>query len=181
MRVIGVTGMQGAGKSILCSIATQRGIPVIEMGELVLEEMRSKGIAITNESIRNYATELRERHGRDYVAEKAIRRISKIRAGAVVVSGVRGYAEVKRFRQEYGSGFTLVAFFAPQKTRFERVLKRSREGDPADWNEFAWREEKELALGIAEATALADYIIINTGTVEAAKKDATKLLKKLIC
>lgn len=180
MRVIGVTGMQGAGKSILCGVAAERGIPVVEMGELVLEEMRGKGIAITNEAIRNYATGLREKHGGDYVAKKAAERIGSAKASAVVVCGVRGYAEVKRFRQEYGSGFTLVAFFAPQKTRFERVLKRGREGDPADWNEFAWREEKELALGIAEATALADCMIINAGLKKRAEGEAKRLLKELI-
>jgi dephospho-CoA kinase len=180
MRVIGVTGMQGAGKSILCGVAAERGIPVVEMGELVLKEMRGKGIAITNESIRNYATELREKHGRDYVARKAAERIGSAKASAVVVCGVRGYAEVQRFRQEYGSGFALVAFFAPQKTRFERVLKRGREGDPKDWQEFAWREEKELALGIAEATALADYMIMNTSSRKQAEVEAKRLLDELL-
>ncbi len=58
----------------------------------------------------------------DFLAQLAIRNIS----GNAIISGIRGTAEVSRFRQQYGPNFILLVVEAPLQTRYERARKRNR-------------------------------------------------------
>ena len=66
--IVCITGMPGSGKSVAADIMKKRGFKVLEMGNVVREMMRKKGIKITNKSIREFALRLREEGGRTAVA-----------------------------------------------------------------------------------------------------------------
>jgi dephospho-CoA kinase len=180
MLVIGVAGMRAAGKSIVNEVAKEMGVNSVEMRSIVVEMMREKGIEITNRSLREFADELRKKEGYDVVARKMIERIKGMQEEALVVNGIRGYEELKRFKEAFGSDFMLIGVFAPQKMRFERVMKRSLPEDPKSWEDFVWADEKELGWGVADSFAFSDYIIENTGSKEGMREEAGKLLKNLL-
>jgi dephospho-CoA kinase len=180
MLVIGVAGMRAAGKSIINEVAKEMGINSVEMRSIVVEMMKEKGIEITNRSLREFADNLRKKEGYDIVARKMIEGINGMHEKALVVNGIRGYDELKRFRETFGSNFVLVGVFAPQKTRFDRVIKRNLPEDPKSWDEFVWADEKELSWGVADSLAFSDYMVINTGSKEEMKEQAGKLLKNFL-
>jgi dephospho-CoA kinase len=180
MIVIGVAGMRAAGKSIVNEVAKEFGVDSLEMRSVVVEMMRGKGIEINNRSLREFADELRKKEGYDVVARRIIERIKKMKDKAIVVNGIRGYEELKRFKEAFGDNFILMGIFAPQKMRFERVIKRNLPEDPKSWEEFVWADEKELGWGTADSFAFSDYMIVNTGTKQKIRGAVRELLKKLL-
>jgi dephospho-CoA kinase len=180
MIVIGVAGMRAAGKSIVNESARELGVNSMEMRSIVVEMMREKGIEITNRSLREFADELRKKEGYDIVARKTIERVKDMKGRAVVVNGIRGYEELKRFREAFGDNFILIGIFAPQKMRFDRVMKRNLSEDPKSWEEFVWADEKELDWGVADSFAFSNYMIVNTGSKEETGNNIKVLLKKVL-
>jgi len=180
MIVIGVAGMRAAGKSIVNEVAKELGVNSMEMRSIVVEMMREKKIEINNRTLREFADELRKKEGYDVVARKTIERIRSMRDKTLVVNGIRGYEELKRFKEVFGDNFVLIGVFAPQKMRFDRVMKRNLPEDPKNWVEFVWADEKELGWGVADSFAFSDYMIVNTGAKEKMREEVKALLKRLL-
>lgn len=180
MLIIGVAGMRAAGKSTVNEVAKEFGVNSIEMRSVVVEMMKERGIEITNRSLREFAGELRKKEGYDVVAREMIRRIKKLKDKALVVNGVRGYEELKRFKEAFGDKFVLIGVFAPQMVRFERVMRRNLPEDPKSWEDFVWADEKELGWGTADSFAFSDYMIVNTGTKEEMRQEVRELLGKFL-
>lgn len=180
MIVIGVAGMRAAGKSIVNEVAKEFGVNSVEMRSVVVEMMRERGVEINNRSLREFADELRKKEGYDVVARKMIDRIKGMDEKALVVNGIRGYEEVKRFKEAFGDNFVLIGVFAPQKMRFERVMRRNLPEDPKSWEEFVWADEKELGWGTADSFAFSDYMVVNTETKERMRRQVREILKKIL-
>ncbi|HLG37065.1 MAG TPA: dephospho-CoA kinase, partial [Nitrososphaera sp.] len=75
----------------------------------------------------------------------------------------------------------LLAIHASQNTRFEHLLDRSRSDVPANSDEFAGRDKRELSVGISEAIALADETLSNNDlTLDQLKQHAYNIVKDWI-
>ncbi len=177
--LICITGMPGSGKSIVVAAARDLGLPVVSMGDIVREETFKRYGVITPELLRNVTRLLREEHGSTVVAERTVERIEKLDPGdVVVVDGVRSLDELEVFRKKYE--VVVVAVHASPKTRFERIRRRSRPGDPKEWSEFVKRDLLELSLGLGNVIALADYMIVNEAGIDEAYKRAREILEGLV-
>lgn len=181
-RILVVTGMPLAGKSIFCKVLKEKGVPVITMSHIVKEEMRSKGIKITNRSLREYPTDLRKKHGMDIVARKCKELVDNVlnKNNLIVINGARGSEEIEFFRKQYNGSITIIAIIASQKVRFERFRSRSREDDAKEWEEFIFRDNEELKWGVGNMIVRADYEIINEGTLEELKNKSEQPLKEIM-
>jgi dephospho-CoA kinase len=180
MKIITLTGMPGAGKDEVKKLILKiKDMPVFVMSSVVLDDMKKKGLPMTNEGIRNYATELRRKYGYDIVARKCAPMIDKIDADVVLIDGTRGPAEVDFFKARYGNDFHLIAVYASPKTRFERTKERGREGDAKKWEEFVFRDKKELTWGLGDVIAVADYVIVNEGTLKALESQVKHIMKQI--
>jgi dephospho-CoA kinase len=180
MIVIGVAGMRAAGKSIVNEVAKELGVSSMEMRSIVTEMMKERGIEVTNRSLREFADELRKKEGYDIVAKMTIKRVKDMGGRAIVVNGIRGYEELKRFKEAFGDSFVLIGIFAPQEMRFDRVMKRNLPEDPKSWEEFVWADEKELSWGVADSFAFSDYMIVNAGEKEDTRNKVKALMKKVL-
>ncbi|MEM4482079.1 MAG: AAA family ATPase [Desulfurococcaceae archaeon] len=161
-----VAGMPGAGKSILTEVAREMGIPVYTMGDVVREETLKRFGKITPDLMVGTSVDLRREWGDDIIA---LRTLSKIEGqhSVVLIDGVRSLGEVEAFRAR---GETVViAVHASPRTRFKRLLERKRPGDPSTYEEFSSRDLIELGYGLGNVIALADYMIVNEGTIDEAK------------
>ena len=67
MRVIGVTGMPGSGKSVVSRVAEKLGIKVVKMGDVIRDEARRR-----NEDPGIVAVQLRREHGKYVVAKRCV-------------------------------------------------------------------------------------------------------------
>jgi dephospho-CoA kinase len=172
-----IAGMPGAGKSIVSRAARDLGLPVYNMGDVIRSETLKIYGEITPEYMRETSRIVREKYGEDYVARKTIERIRE-RSGVIVIDGVRSLVEVEVFR-EFGDT-VILAIHASPRTRFERIRRRGRPGDPDKWEDFVKRDMTELSFGLGNVIALADYMIVNEGTIEEAYRGAYNILSKLV-
>jgi len=172
-----LTGMPGSGKSIVAEVARELGIPVYVMGDVVREETLKRFGVITPELMVETSRILRRESGEEIVAVKTIERIPPVHK-VVLIDGVRSLKEVGVFKK-YGD-VVVIAVHASPKTRFKRLLERHRPGDPTSIEEFERRDLTELGFGLGDVIALADYMIINEGSIEEARNSALKILKQLV-
>lgn len=179
--IICITGMPGSGKKILREELIKLGrFPVVVMRHLVEGEMRAKGLKVDNVSLREFATNLRQQHGMAVVAERTIARVREIDSAVIIVDGVRGDAEIKRFNEEFGDNFVLIGVHTRPNIRFNRIKERKLEWDPQDLGGFEYRDNKELGWGLGNAIALSDYMVINEGSIDEFKDKIILLINKIV-
>lgn len=163
MNIICVTGMRGSGKTVFGELALSMGYKIYEMRTIVEEMMVQQNIKIDNISMREFAKDIRERYGKDIVARKMVNKLETEPSRNVLVVGIRGMYEVRRFKEAFGeNNVSLLAIHSSPKERYERVLKRKHKiDDPSNYEEFLWSDEMELGYGISKAIALSDGMIVN--------------------
>lgn len=181
MKIIAITGMPGSGKKSIREELEKKGIPVVVMRHVVEDELREKGIEPTNESLREYATELRKKFGYDIIAKRSLERAKKLSSPTVIMDGIRGDMEIDFFRKQEDVDFILIAAIASKETRFKRLRQRGLEWDMKTKEEFEYRDSKELSWGLAKAIEMADYKIENESTKEEFKKKIDEVIKRIEC
>ncbi len=181
MRVIAFVGLPLSGKSTAAKVAEEMGIPVVCMGDVVREEAKRRGLPLTNDVLGSIAEELRRKEGMDAIAKRCIPVIREKGkdVGVVVVDGVRGMAEVERFRKEFGDDFILIAIEAPLEVRFQRALKRGRSDDVKSLEELRRRDERELSWNLGEAMKYANITVENKSGIEEFRDKIREILKEL--
>ena len=128
MKVLGVTGMPGSGKSVFIDTALEKYGIVVSMGDIIREKARERG-----EDTGTTAKKIREEFGQYIVSELTVERIKEIlkednEADFILVDGIRSPYEVEMFKENFDN-FSSVSIFACAKTRFERLLIRNRADD----------------------------------------------------
>ena len=181
MKIIAITGMPGSGKKTIREELEKKGFPVFVMRHIVEDELREKGIEPTNESLREYATELRKKFGYTVVAERSLEKIKKMNTPVVILDGIRGDMEVELFRKQNDIEFVLIAVVASAEIRFARLKERGLDWDMKTKEEFDYRDKKELSWGLGKAIEMADHKIDNEGSIEEFKKKVDRVIGKLRC
>lgn len=176
--VVGLAGMPGAGKSVVVNVARAMGYGVVVMGDVVREEAKRLGLEQTPENLGRIMLELRRLEGEAVIAKRCAPKIAEIPKNKIVVDGVRSLVEVEEFRRNFPK-FVLLAVHAPPETRFKRLFHRRRSDDPKSWEVFQERDMRELGVGLGNAIALAEYMIVNEEGLDAAKRKATEILRRI--
>jgi len=176
--VVGLAGMPGAGKSLVVETAREEGDGVVGMGDVVREETQKRGLDPNPKNIGKVMLELREKCGNSIIAEKCIPRIEQQESGKVIVDGLRSLSEVDAFRAHF-SKFSLVAVHASPEIRFNRVYRRRRSDDPDEWDLFHERDMRELGVGLGNAIAMAEHLIVNENRRDDAKSKVRATLRRI--
>jgi len=174
--VIGVAGMPGSGKTAIARIAKEKGFAVVVMGDEIREEAKRRGLEPTPENVGNIMLKLREEEGPAIVAEKCVPKIADASTGIVLVDGIRSLQEVYEFEKNFPL-FLLVAVHSSPETRFGRLFRRRRSDDPMGWEVFIKRDLRELKVGQGNVIAMADYMVVNEGTLEEFKTRIREVLE----
>ena len=157
--------MPGSGKGEFSAIASEMGIPIVVMGDVIRAEVQKAGLPPVDRSMGIVARQLREEHGMAAIAKVCIPVIESQKAETVLVDGIRGDAEVREFAA-YFPEFTLITIDSPLETRFERVCVRARSDDLKDIRELVSRDERESSFGLRAAMDLATVRVTNTGSLD---------------
>ena len=180
MRIIAFVGMPASGKSEAARIASKMGIPVINMGDVIRQEVLRRGLEPNDPNTGMVATDLRKCEGMDAVARRCISHIREASSELVVLDGIRGIAEVECFRQEFGICFILISIYAPIEVRFSRILKRGRSDDMNSIEGLHLRDERELGWGMGEAIEASNIEIENNFSLETFRKDVIEVLTNFL-
>lgn len=163
--------MTGSGKSAVADYLVQKDWGFCRFGQIVLDIVKERGLAPTEENERPIREQLREEHG---MAAMAILNIPKfddiLRTQNLVADGLYSWSEYKKLKEYYGDRLAVVAVYAPPKLRYERLAGRVLAGDDVNLRNRPATIDAARARDFAEIEniekggpiAMADYTIINT-------------------
>jgi len=162
--IVGLTGMPGAGKTTVANYLSEKGIPLLIMGDVVREVAENDGLEPTSDNLAKLMLRLRKRNGPEAVAHLIVNKIKLMKKednqlSVVIVDGVRSMAEVQVLRL-IGS-VKLLAIHGSTLTRYTHFREGGRSDVPSNIVEFDKRDKIEMDVGISNAIALADETISN--------------------
>jgi dephospho-CoA kinase len=176
--VVGLAGMPGSGKSLVVAAARLEGYGVVVMGDVVREETEKRGLELNPKNIGAVMLELRKKGGASVVADKCIPKIERKKSGKIIVDGIRSLSEVEAFKKHF-SKFSLIAVHSSSEARFNRLYRRRRSDDPDGWELFNERDMRELSVGLGNAIAMAEHLIVNENNRNATKARAKKVFWRI--
>ena len=176
--VVGLTGMPGSGKSLVVETARAEGYAIVVMGDVIREETQKRGLKPTPKNIGKMMLELREKGGDSIIADKCIPKIEQQKSGKVIVDGLRSLSEVDAFKAHF-SKFSLITVHASPETRFKRLYRRRRSDDPDRRELFYERDMRELSVGLGNAIAMAEHLIVNENKREYTKAKVKEILRMI--
>jgi dephospho-CoA kinase len=163
-RLIGLTGTNGAGKGEAAAYFMAKGYAYFSLSDVIREELRARGEAVSRDNLIRTGNELRERFGPDVLARRTVAKVGE----AAIIDSIRNTREVAYLRLQ--PGFILLAIDAPAEVRFARVAARGRDESAADLEAFRNKEGQERTGGetaqqLEACMAAADRLILNDGTI----------------
>lgn len=176
---IGLTGYPGAGKTLLASEALRRGIPVLNMGDVLREEALRRGLPPSRENMAMLMWKLRIEEGPLAIAKRILDKIGSIEQSLIVIDGLRTFDEMSFFRERFKK-FILVVVIASREERFKRLSKRGRSDDPKSIKDLEDRDRAEEALGLTELLKNGDKVVVNEGPPEKALEEFEQILKDAV-
>ncbi|RLG23593.1 dephospho-CoA kinase [Methanosarcinales archaeon] len=180
MKIVAFVGMPASGKGEASKVASSLGMPVVNMGDVIREEVVRSGGDMSDTNTGTIAMKLRNRNGADVVAVRCTPKILSFDASVVVVDGVRSVDEVEYFKGKFGDDFVLVAVEASAEQRLERIQRRKRADRIIDREGFLSREARELGWGIKAAIERADMVVENNGSITEFHKKIKQLLEETL-
>ncbi|MEK6877910.1 MAG: AAA family ATPase [Thermoproteota archaeon] len=157
--IVCLTGMPGAGKSTIADALKAKGFEKITMGDAVRAEATRRKLEPTGANLGKLMIELREKNGPGAVAELIKDQIADSKSNVILIDGVRSIAEIDVLKK-FGT-VKILAIHASGDTRFKFLSDRGRSDVPADRQDFAKRDSREMGVGISDSIALADETISN--------------------
>jgi dephospho-CoA kinase len=116
LKILGIVGMQGSGKSVAADVGKTLGFSIVVMGNAVREEVARRGLKLSPENLGRVMIEMREVEGAAVVAKRSIAKLAGGSGGRIIIEGVRSLAEVEEFRKHFPS-FELLSIHASPETR----------------------------------------------------------------
>jgi dCMP deaminase len=182
--IIGVTGAKASGKGEVAELFKRKGFIYTSLSDRVREEATARGmINYTTKDLQDVGNDLRERFGNGVLVMRTLKMVEK--GKNYVIDGIRNIGEIEELKKE--KDFFLIAVDAPQKKRFERLIKRGRSSDPKTLPEFLLMDDRdrgkeELNSGqqVEKCMIQAEFKIDNNGTLEELNKKADEILRAII-
>ena len=180
--IIGLTGKNGSGKGEVAAFLREKSFYYYSLSDVIREHLQSKNIPITRETLILAGNELRQKYGADVLARLTLKKIDPNRN--YVIDSIRNPAEVLALKS--AGNFVLLNIDAPPEVRFERIRSRGREQDPKTLEDFLLVEEAERQSNsehkqsIEDCQAMADYTIVNDGSVEDLHRKVTEIVSKAL-
>jgi dephospho-CoA kinase len=190
MKIIGITGTLASGKTSVKDFFLSRfpSSYFISLSDIIEEELLKEGKELKRENFIEKGNELRKRYGDQILVEVVTLTLpEKIEKQFLIIDGIRNPGEVEFLRKKFGKDFILIAVDAPREIRFRRLRERKKEGDPKTFEEFLEIDETDLGKNqpeygqnVEECLKLADYLIINDGSVNELNKKLEEIAKAIL-
>lgn len=180
--VIGITGTNSAGKDTVANFfKKEKGFNAYSHSDELRNILEEKGVPKTRDSLFSLGNKLREKEGGGALSKIIIRKLKK----PAVILSIRHPKEVEVYRRNL-KNFHMLSVDAPRKMRYERAVKRNREGEGGEsFEKFIEKDKRELEgkgseQQITKVIEEADVNIQNDSTIENLYNKLDKVYKELI-
>lgn len=167
-KIVAFVGLTGSGKSTAVEYLTEKGYPKVYFGGIVLDEVKRRGLELTQENEQPIREELREKEGKDFVVNRIVTQIRDLMdAGQhrIVADGLYTWTEYKVLKREFPGELTVIAVVTPKHLRKRRMAERPvRPLASAQVDQRDWAEIENIEKG--GPIAIADYYIHNEGDLD---------------
>ncbi|MDI6806425.1 MAG: AAA family ATPase [Candidatus Aenigmarchaeota archaeon] len=181
MKIVGVTGTFGSGKSLVRNLLKEHFDSYHIALSTVLKRRLGRGVE--RKSLQDFGNEMRMKFGHHILAEIASESLPE--KELIIIDGIRNPGETEFLRKKFGNDFKLVGIDAPIQLRFERIARRKYE-KIKNFRQFLELDERdkgknepEWGQQVAKCLEQADYLIINDGTIEDLRKKVEHVIKEL--
>jgi dephospho-CoA kinase len=178
-KLVCVSGMPGAGKSVVSDYFADHGYQFVRFGQVVLDHFVKSGEKPTEAKEKKIREELRKKHGMAAIAIKLYPKFKlMLKKGNVIADGLYSFSEYEYLKERFGDQMIVVAVFSPPKTRYERISKRKSGKRDKNLRHRPFTKEEAKSRDYAEIKnlekggpiAMADYTIVNDGSYPKFKK-----------
>lgn len=180
MVVIGLTGLNGAGKTQVVEFLKEHEYKHFSFRDYIVKELEKRNMDINRDNMRFIANIIRLKNGPGYIAEQ-IYNMAKDSGDKIVMESIRTVGEIETLRKY--DDFILIAIVGNQKIRYERIKSRASETDSISFEKFVEQENLEMKntdphkQNLFGCIKKADYKIVNDGSLEELKKKLEVVLK----
>lgn len=178
--IIGLTGTMGSGKGDVVKYLKSKGFEHYVYSDILREIAEQRNIEPIRANLQKLGNDIKKESKNQGILSKKI--LKKIKTDKAIVDGVRNADEIRELRKR-GKAY-IMGVNAPQKLRFERLRKRAREGDPKTFSEFKRLDNlenrgKTKGQEINKCLKMADFIVINNGSLEQLRNKVEEILKTI--
>ena len=187
--IIGVVGKIAAGKTTVAKFFEEKGFCRVSCSEPLIDllthnvsdyswipELPEKAEP-TREKLIDFGKYLKDRYGGDILIRLAVDK--KRNCEKVVIDGVRSREEIEAIKRLGGK---VIYVEAKPEIRFERLMKRKASKDRGikTFEDFkAMDDAEERLYHTSELKELADYVIVNEGTLEELREKVERIIEEL--
>jgi dephospho-CoA kinase len=178
-KVVAIVGMAGSGKSEVARVFESHGYVRVRFGDITDDEMKKRGMEISESNERYCREILRKEMGMAAYAILNMPRIdTALQSSDVVADGLYSWEEYLSFKSYYGDKFCVVAVYSSPETRYTRLARRSHR--PLTREEASSRDKAEIEnLNKGGPVAMADYTIINESTISDLRRQTEDLISRI--
>jgi len=187
-KLICIAGLTGSGKSVASDFFVRKGYQYLRFGQVVLDEIKKRGLTPTENEERPIREEFRKKYGMAAMAKLNLPNFRKLlKKGNVIGDGLYSFEEYKLLKKEFGKKFITIAIYAPPAMRYKRLTTRkllksdtNLRNRPSTIKDAASRDIAELEkLNKGGTIAMADYTILNIKDLKFFKKQLTEILAEI--
>ncbi len=188
-KLVCIVGMCGSGKSEVADFFVAKNFSYLRFGQITLDEVKRRGLEPKEENERPIREEFRKLHGQGAFAILNIPKFDELlECGNVIGDGLYSWEEYKILKEKYGENLIIIAVYASPETRYKRLedrVSRYKSDPQMKYRSFSRDEAKSRDYSeienIAKAgpIAMADYTIVNEGSVEELKNNLEKIYNKI--
>ncbi len=180
--IIGLTGKNASGKGEVGEYLKKRGFTFYSLSDVLREELKKLKKPVTRDNLVWLGNQLRNEMGPSVLADKIIDWIEDDRH--YVIDSFRNPEEVIAFRRT--KEFVLLSIEASPQKRFERIKKRSRDGDIKTYEEFIKHEAEEshnvdpTKQNLNACAKMADHRVTNNASLETFHEAINKVCASIL-
>jgi len=182
--LIGITGRIAAGKETLTKFLRDRGFEYFETRKILIKSLEEQGKELSRTNMQDLADSWRSEFGAGALMKKILERIDISKN--FIIDSLRNGKEAEFLKEELGDDFVLIGVDAPREIRFERIVKRGKQSDMLDWDNFSKVDERDnfdpdnpMGQQTGKLLGMADFVIMNDRDLDHAIKQVEKIWEKI--
>ena len=179
-QIVAIVGLPGSGKTeVIEYLIKKLSWPKIYLGDATFEELKKRGLVVSEKNERMAREGLREKYGMACYALWAIKKIKELKSTQnILIESLYSWDEYLEFKKAFNEEFSVVAIYASPKMRYARLGKRPVR--PLTPEEARSRDFAQIG-NIAQAgpIAIADWTVMNDGSRQNLFLQLNKIIKQI--